>query len=374
MELYKSDSARTSCKNVERSGGGVLKVKAPGRVNLIGEHTDYNDGFVLPFAIDRYVELEIEESDKFCFYSNNLNEEVKLSSLQKTNSWADYVVGVIKEIEKRGYKIQPVKIKVDSNIPIGAGLSSSAALEVASAYAISKYFGLNLSKIDIVKISREAEANFVGVNCGIMDQFASAFSKKDYAIFLDTMTLDFQFVPLNLKGYEIFVIDSNVKHELSSSEYNLRRQECESALEIIGKDSFRNVTREDLKLLNGTLLKRVQHILEENERVLKTVEVLKENEIKKIGEYLYQSHESLRYLYEVSCDETDFIVDFLKEKDGIIGARMVGGGFGGGVIVISKEGSFESIEKLLENEYYSRFSIRPTFYKLNSSDGVTKIK
>jgi galactokinase len=374
MELYKSDSARTSCKNVERSGGGVLKVKAPGRVNLIGEHTDYNDGFVLPFAIDRYVELEIEESDKFCFYSNNLNEEVKLSSLQKTNSWADYVVGVIKEIEKRGYKIQPVKIKVDSNIPIGAGLSSSAALEVASAYAISKYFGLNLSKIDIVKISREAEANFVGVNCGIMDQFASAFSKKDYAIFLDTMTLDFQFVPLNLKGYEIFVIDSNVKHELSSSEYNLRRQECESALEIIGKDSFRNVTREDLKLLNGTLLKRVQHILEENERVLKTVEALKENEIKKIGEYLYQSHESLRYLYEVSCDETDFIVDFLKEKDGIIGARMVGGGFGGGVIVISKEGSFESIEKLLENEYYSRFSIRPTFYKLNSSDGVTKIK
>jgi galactokinase len=188
------------------------------------------------------------------------------------------------------------------------------------------------------------------------------------------MTLDFQFVPLNLKGYEIFVIDSNVKHELSSSEYNLRRQECESALEIIGKDSFRNVTREDLKLLNGTLLKRVQHILEENERVLKTVEALKENEIKKIGEYLYQSHESLRYLYEVSCDETDFIVDFLKEKDGIIGARMVGGGFGGGVIVISKEGSFESIEKLLENEYYSRFSIRPTFYKLNSSDGVTKIK
>jgi galactokinase len=374
MELYKSDSARTSCKNVERSGGGVLKVKAPGRVNLIGEHTDYNDGFVLPFAIDRYVELEIEESDKFCFYSNNLNEEVKLSSLQKTNSWADYVVGVIKEIEKRGYKIQPVKIKVDSNIPIGAGLSSSAALEVASAYAISEYFGLNLSKIDIVKISREAEANFVGVNCGIMDQFASAFSKKDYAIFLDTMTLDFQFVPLNLKGYEIFVIDSNVKHELSSSEYNLRRQECESALGIIGKDSFRNVTREDLKLLNGTLLKRVQHILEENERVLKTVKALKENEIEKIGEYLYQSHESLRYLYEVSCDETDFIVDFLKEKDGIIGARMVGGGFGGGVIVISKEGSFESIEKLLENEYYSRFSIRPTFYKLNSSDGVTKIK
>ncbi|MDK2905733.1 galactokinase [Thermosipho africanus Ob7] len=351
-----------------------MKVKAPGRVNLIGEHTDYNDGFVLPFAIDRYVELEIEESDKFCFYSNNLNEEVKLSSLQKTNSWADYVVGVIKEIEKRGYKIQPVKIKVDSNIPIGAGLSSSAALEVASAYAISEYFGLNLSKIDIVKISREAEANFVGVNCGIMDQFASAFSKKDYAIFLDTMTLDFQFVPLNLKGYEIFVIDSNVKHELSSSEYNLRRQECESALGIIGKDSFRNVTREDLKLLNGTLLKRVQHILEENERVLKTVKALKENEIEKIGEYLYQSHESLRYLYEVSCDETDFIVDFLKEKDGIIGARMVGGGFGGGVIVISKEGSFESIEKLLENEYYSRFSIRPTFYKLNSSDGVTKIK
>ncbi|MBB6061841.1 galactokinase [Thermosipho japonicus] len=351
-----------------------MKVKAPGRVNLIGEHTDYNDGFVLPFAIDRYVQLEIEESDKFCFYSNNLNKEVIVSTLQKTNSWADYVIGVIKEIEKRGYKIQPVKIKVDSNIPIGAGLSSSAALEVASAYAISEFFGLNLPKMDIVKISREAEANFVGVNCGIMDQFASAFSKKDYAIFLDTMTLDFQFVPLNLKGYEIFVIDSNVKHELSTSEYNLRRKECESALEIIGKDSFRKVTREDLKLLNGTLLKRVQHILEENERVLRTVKALKEDQIEKIGEYLYQSHESLRYLYEVSCDETDFIVDFLKGKEGFIGARMVGGGFGGGVIVISREGAFESIEKLLENEYYSRFSIRPTFYKLNSSNGVAEIR
>ncbi|AJG41458.1 galactokinase [Thermotoga sp. RQ7] len=350
-----------------------MRVKAPGRINIIGEHTDYNDGYVLPFAVNRFVFLTIEDSEKFVFHSENMNETVEMEKIEKLNRWTDYISGVIKAFEKKGYRVSPVKISISSNLPMGAGLSSSAALEMATAYAISEHFGFHLPKLELVKIAREAEVEFVGVRCGIMDQFTSAFGKKDHAIFLDTMTLEYEYVPLKLEGYEINLVDSNVKHELSSSEYNKRRQECEEVLRILGKRSFREVTKEDLKKLPDVLKKRAQHVLEENERVLRSVQALKEGDFETLGRLLFSSHESLRDLYEVSCEETDFIVDFLKGKEDILGARMVGGGFGGGVIVLSKKGAFEKIKEELKNAYSDRFKIELTFHEIESADGVQKI-
>ncbi|MCD6551227.1 galactokinase [Thermotoga sp.] len=350
-----------------------MKVKAPGRINIIGEHTDYNDGYVLPFAVNRFVFLSIERSEKYLFCSETMNETVEMDEPKKLNSWTDYIVGVMKSFEKRGYHVPPVRIEVSSNLPVGAGLSSSAAIEVASAFAISEYFGFNLPKLELVKIAREAEVEFVGVRCGIMDQFTSTFGKKDHAIFLDTMTLEYEYVPLKLEGYEIDLVDSNVKHELSSSEYNKRRRECEEILKILGKKSFREIREEELSKLPDTLRKRAQHVLEENKRVLESVEALKKGDFETLGKLLFASHESLRDLYEVSCEETDFIVDFLREKDGILGARMVGGGFGGSVIVLSKKGVFESLKEELFEAYKEQFGIEPSFLQIESTDGVQRV-
>ncbi|MBO8160548.1 MAG: galactokinase [Thermosipho sp. (in: Bacteria)] len=348
-----------------------MKVKAPGRVNIIGEHTDYNDGYVLPFAINRYVEVEIEDSEFYRFYSETLNECIELRELHKTGTWVDYIIGVIFSFENRGYKIPPISVKINSNLPIGGGLSSSAALEVATAFAISKKFGFDIPNFEMVNVAREAEMNFVGVKCGIMDQFVSIYSRKDFAIFLDTKTLDFKYIPLRLMGYEMYIINSKVKHELSFSEYNVRKEECEKILAVLGKRSFRELKRSDLNLLSGFLKKRAQHVIEENERVLSAVEQLIKGNFKKLGELLYESHESLRYLYEVSCDETDFIVEYLKAKEGILGARMIGGGFGGSVLVLAEVDRFGTIINSLIENYYEKFGIELEYYKIESSDGVS---
>lgn len=347
--------------------------KAPGRINIIGEHTDYNDGFVLPFAVDRYVWIEIMENDVFEIVSEEFKEKKIFEVPKKTNTWSDYVMGVVWAFEKRGYEVKPLKIIIHSNLPIGAGLSSSAALEVAVTYGISNVMGFNMDQMEIVEIARSSEVEFVGVKCGIMDQFTAVFAKKNHAIFLDTMNLYYEYIPLNMKGYEIYLVDSNVKHELASSEYNKRRQECEKVLKILKKNSFREVHRDDLEILEGVLFKRAKHVLDENDRVLKSVKALKQGNMEKLGELLIQSHESLRDLYEVSCKETDFIVDFLVNKEGILGARMVGGGFGGGVIVLSKEGSFSEYEKILKESYKRKFGKNLEVLNVKSSDGITEI-
>ncbi len=352
----------------------VRTFKAPGRINIIGEHTDYNDGLVLPFAVDRYVWAEIEESDEFEVISEEFNEKKVFKSPEKTGTWADYIIGVIWAFEKRGYKVKPLKIRIYSNLPMGAGLSSSAALEVSVTYGISKVMNFNIDEMEIVRIARSSEVEFVGVRCGIMDQFTAVFAKKDHAIFLDTMDLSYEYIPLDLKGYEIHLVDSKVKHELASSEYNKRRQECEEVLKVLKKSSFRKINREDLAKLEGVLLKRAKHVLDENDRVKASVEALKRGDMTKLGELLIRSHESLRDLYEVSCEETDFIVDFLVNKDGILGARMVGGGFGGGVIVLSREGFFSKYEESLKTAYKERFGKDLEILEVRSSDGVMEIE
>ncbi|ABR30293.1 galactokinase [Thermosipho melanesiensis] len=344
--------------------------RAPGRINIIGEHTDYNDGFVLPFAIDKYITLHIEKSKKFIFKSKNSTQEIQLDKLEKTNTWADYIVGVIFEIEKNHGKVSPFKFFINSNLPIGAGLSSSAALEVVSAYAINDQLNLNLSLEVIALIGWKAENNFVGLNCGIMDQYAVAMSKKNHALFIDTYTKSYELIPLNLKDYSFYIINSGIKHELGNSEYNIRRNQCKEALKIIGKKTFREISYKDLSKLEGVYFKRAKHILDENKRVLNVIKSLKNNDIETVGNLLFESHESLKNLYEVSCEEIDFIVEFLKNK--VTGARIVGGGFGGSVLVLSKENVFENIIDILKYEYEKKFHINLEYFKVESTNGVEK--
>jgi len=348
----------------------MLKFRAPGRVNIIGEHTDYNDGFVLPFAIDRYVEIEIEKSNQYVFTSQTMNEQVRLQKHERLGKWTDYLMGVVWALEKLGYKTEPVEVKVSSNLPIGAGLSSSAALEIALTYGLNEVFSLKLDKMKLVEVGVKAEREFVGVRCGVMDQFTAVFGKKSHAIFLDTSTLNYEYVPLELRDYELALIDSNTKHELSSSEYNKRREECEAILRKLGKSSFRQVTYEDLQALDLVLRRRARHVLDENKRVSLAVRALKQSEFSLLGCLLFESHVSLRDLYEVSCDETDFIVGFLKGELGIVGARMVGGGFGGSILVLARRGYIENVFERLEESYLKHFNKKPTLIKIQSSDGV----
>jgi len=348
-----------------------MQYRAPGRINIIGEHTDYNDGYVLPFAIDKYIYLEIEKSDKFIFISKNSNQEISLKNLQKTNTWADYIIGVIIELEKKVGKIPPFMFKIHSDLPMGAGLSSSAALEVVSAYALNDILELKLSSEELALIGWNAENKFVGLNCGIMDQYASVLSKENHALFIDTYTKKYELIPLNLKDFHFYIINSGVKHELGNSEYNIRRKQCEEALRILERKSFREVTYDDLNKLDDVHYRRAKHVLDENARVLKTIESLKNDNIEVIGEILFESHESLKNLYEVSCEEIDYIIDYLRNR--VLGARIVGGGFGGSVLVLSEEGEFENIIKNLKEEYFNEFSVELEYFKVNSSNGVEKL-
>ena len=346
-----------------------MTVSSPGRVNIIGEHVDYNDGFVLPFAINKRTWVKAKLSEKFVISSKGYGE-MEFQELEKTGKWADYVIGVLNEMRSRGFDIPPVEIDIWSDIPPGMGLSSSAALETSVALAVSKLLELGIDRSKIVDISVSAERNFVGVQCGIMDQYTAVFSKKGYAILLDTMKLTHEYIPLNLEELSFAVIDSKVKHSLASGEYNKRRKETKKALELLGKSSYREVRVEDLeKIKYPVLKKRATHVLEEIERVMEASEALRYGKIEKLGELLYESHESLSKLYEVSCDETDFIVEFLK-KNGIIGARMVGGGFGGGVLVLDEREKVMKIFEDLRAEYLKNFGINPELVFIDSDDGA----
>ncbi len=346
-----------------------MTVSSPGRVNIIGEHVDYNDGFVLPFAISKRTWVDAKRSEKFVISSRGYGR-VEISSLKKTGKWTDYVTGVLKELESSGFKVPPVEIKIWSDLPAGSGLSSSAALETAVAFAISELLNLKLGKMDIVNISVRAERNFVGVQCGVMDQYTAVFSRKGQAMLLDTMKITHEYIPLNLNGLSFALIDSKVKHSLSSGEYNKRREETRRVLEILKKSSYRDVKIKDLEKISDTVLKkRAIHVLEETKRVVRAAEFLRSGKMKDLGELLYESHESLSELYEVSCDETDFIVEFLK-KNGIIGARMIGGGFGGNVLVLDREEKIKRIFKKMSDEYFKAFKTKPTLMMIESDDGA----
>ncbi|HMV40965.1 MAG TPA: galactokinase [Leptospiraceae bacterium] len=359
--------------------------RAPARINVIGEHVDYLGGFVLPAAIDFQVCVAIRKNDqgKINLYSEQYKESVSKDtpSYDKKYLWANYVYGVVDELKKEGFTITGFDMAIDGNIPQGAGLSSSAALEVVTGYALSSIFHLSISREKIALIGQAAENNFVGMKCGIMDQYIIANGKKDHCILLNTDTLSKTYHTLNLNGHEFYLINSNVKHSLQDSDYNNRRKECESALKKVQslEPDIKNLY--DLPL--DTVLnkfnfsekeeKRVKHVLGEKDRTNKLLDSFAQGKIKNAGECLYGTHESLSKLFEVSCDETDFLVQALQ-KENVIGARMIGGGFGGSILVLDKIGNREKVEAKVKKDYFEKFNLNATFYGFQISDGVSELQ
>ncbi|UOB18645.1 galactokinase [Abyssalbus ytuae] len=363
-------------------------VESPGRINLIGEHIDYNGGFVLPAAIDKKITFFFKknDSDSVCnIQSVNYNSafQLNLNSLNKSeNSWENYILGVLFGISQ----LKPNHLKgfdciIQSELPIGSGISSSAALECGMAKGISNLFNLQLTDIEIIKLSRDAEHSFVGTKCGIMDQFAVTKGVENNFILLDCDTLEYDLIETDLEPYTILLLNTNVSHNLATSSYNKRREECDTALSIIKSkinsaiNTLVEITEEELlqnkHLFPEKIFNRALYVTQENQRVLKAVKALKNNSIQEIGSLLYQSHEGLQNLYEVSCEQLDFMVEFSKKFDFVKGSRMMGGGFGGCTInLIHKDKTEEYIGEISE-AYKNKFSISLTPIHVSVSEGVS---
>lgn len=358
------------------------EVKSPGRINVIGEHTDYNNGFVLPAAIDRYghVAAGKGKDGQISLYAKEFNErfEVPLSDIRPIDhNWTNYVLGVVDQLVKKGYHIGGFNLTVTGDVPVGAGLSSSAAIECAVCAALNEIFSLQLSKFEIVKISQLAEQTFAKVNVGVMDMFASVFGKKDHALKLDCRSLEFEEVPLALEGYKIVLLNSNVKHSLASTEYNTRRKECEAGTAEVSKHvpdvtSLRDVTVEMVEnfITDPVVKKRCRFVIEENERVLRAVEQMKSGNIQGLGEQMLRSHEGLSKEYEVSCAELDWLVTAVRHNPLVAGARMMGGGFGGCTINIIREGAITELVEYLAANYEAEMGKKLTVYIAKTSDGT----
>ncbi|PJZ51389.1 galactokinase [Leptospira adleri] len=355
---------------------------APGRINLIGEHVDYAGGIVLPAAIDVSIRIAIRKNrgSFFRIFSAESGEkiEAKIIAYNSKSPWVNYVFGVIEEFRKLGFEPDPFDLVVWGNIPQGAGLSSSAAFEVAIAYALSEIHSWKIKREEIALLGQRAENRFVGVNCGIMDQFIISTGKVGFCISLDTETLKYEYHEIHLDDAEFYLIDSKVKHSLKDSAYNERRMEVESAFSKIkkGKPSLKNLYQAELEDLenesfglNPIEKKRAKHIVTERLRTSKAIEYLKNGNAEIVGEILFECHNSLSKDYEVSCEESDFIVEHLR-KEGVLGARMIGGGFGGCVLILDKNGRKDILFEKIKTLYRKEFRKEPQLYTFRISDGV----
>jgi galactokinase len=361
--------------------------KAPGRINIIGEHTDYNDGFVLPGAIDKYIYVAIgkNKTRTINLHSISYNESISvmLDDVSKSNTmWANYILGVVNELLKRYIKLEGFNVVFDGDIPLGAGLSSSAALECAVAYSLKMVLHLDLNNFDLINIAQQAEHNFTGVKCGIMDQFASVMGKKDHVIKLDCKTLINEYIPLDLGDYRLLLINTNVKHSLASSAYNQRRQECECGVALINKyheniTSLREVNMMMLdkyvKPIDDIVYARCKYVVEEIERVNEACTAIQKRDFKTLGRLLFETHSGLTKLYEVSCAELDFLVDSAFNTMEILGSRLMGGGFGGCTINLIKNDAIEPFVENIGKVYRRRFGLEIESYVVVLENGATSI-
>jgi galactokinase len=333
-----------------------IVVRAPGRINLIGEHTDYNNGFVLPAAIDKaiYVAISKRTDNKIHLYAEEFNETfiADIENLHQPKfHWSGYVLGVVEQLQKRDLLISGFNIIIDGDVPVGAGMASSAAIECATVFALSELFELHLSKLDMVKIAQKAEQDFVGLQCGIMDMFTSMFGKKDHVICLDCRSYEYEYFPFKQDGIKIVLLNTGIKHSLASSEYNTRRKQCEEGVTLIQQQyplvqSLRDVTIEMLNTCiekNSVVYNRCRFVVEEIDRLLAGCGDLQQNNLKAFGKRMFKTHDGLSKLYEVSCNELDILVDLVKNNNAVVGARMMGGGFGGCTINIVKEDAVEEL-------------------------------
>lgn len=383
----KIDNLKEKFDELFDSGGQASLFRAPGRVNLIGEHTDYNDGLVLPIAINlsTYALIADNGKGKVRLFSENLGEKEEFFLTDtgiKRNDWTDYIRGIVSGLQKRTDTVRGVDLYINSEIPVGSGLSSSAALEIATAVGIKKELQLeDLSDLELIKLCQSAENDFVGANTGIMDQYVSYFGKSGAALLIDTSGPSHDPFKLDLSGHDLLVIDTTVSHTHGGNEYNKRRKECESALQTINKNkpegnrfsSLSQISAADLKHFKSYLseiqYKRTKHVVEENERVVQTAKLLQEGKMEGAGELFYASHESLRNLYEVSSSELDFLVEF-ADKEGIPGARMTGGGFGGATIHLVPKNRLEEYRAKAKIEFEREFDIVPKSFVVLPSDGA----
>ncbi|MEM8525135.1 MAG: galactokinase [Bacteroidota bacterium] len=366
-----------------------ILIKAPGRINVIGEHTDYNEGWVLPAAIDKYIYFALGKNGDRNYtevYSPFFDEKAKFS-IQATDfedipSWAKYLQAATMEMRARGYDLKGINGAMDGDIPLGAGLSSSAALCCGFIFGMAKLNDIEISRAEIALIAQATEHR-VGLNCGLMDQYAVLFGKENQVIGLDCQSLQFEHSPLELQNYVLVLINSNIKHELAAdSGYNDRRASCERVVATIQKKhpnikTLRDISEAQLldyqSQLDAIDFQRAQYIFRENQRVLNTMEALKKGNLQQVGEYLYQSHHGMRHEYEITVPEIDLLVDLTKEMPEVLGSRMMGGGFGGCTINFIEKSAKERIIQEIVSQYQQQTNQEATVYEVKISDGVSLI-
>jgi galactokinase len=361
--------------------------RAPGRVNLIGEHTDYNEGFVMPVAIDFATSVTVapRADRRVTVFSENFGEAIEFDlddpEPRATNHWSDYVRGVVVVLEQSGHRLRGADLRIRGEVPIGSGLSSSAALEVASAYALLASSGHNVPPVELAKLCQRAENEFVGMRCGIMDQFISCCGQADKALMLDCRSLEYRLLPLPA-DLRLMICNTMVRHELASGEYNARRAECEAAVHHFVQSrpnvrALRDVTVPELERsvvdLSEVIYRRCRHVITENARVLEAAKALEANDLKAFGHLMNKSHRSLRDDYEVSCKELDLMVEIAGQVEGVYGTRMTGGGFGGCTISLVKAESAERFKRTVAHGYEEATGLSPEIYVSSAAAGVGEV-
>lgn len=375
------DKLRTAF--IERFSSNPVFYASAGRINLIGEHTDYNGGFVFPGAIDKYImtAININGTDKVRLYSVDMNQYTEFGLREEdkpAEQWACYVFGVCREVIKRGFEVKGFDAVFAGNVPLGAGLSSSAALESCFAYALNDLFNDNkISIFELALIGQSTEHNYCGVNCGIMDQFASVFGKKDCLMRLDCRSLEFKYFPFKPVGYKLVLVNSQVKHELVDSPYNKRRESCERVAKTLGVETLRDADMSMLEAAKDQIsdedYKRAVYVIGEKQRVLDVCEALEKGDYETVGQRMYETHHGLSKDYEVSCEELDFLNDVAKEC-GVTGSRIMGGGFGGCTINLVKEQLYDTFVQTAKTKFNEKYGIEPIIIDVVISDGAHKVE
>ena len=360
---------------------------SPGRINLIGEHTDYNGGFVFPGAIDKgiYAAIQANGSDKVRVYSLDYEAMSEFGMREEDlpqEAWARYIFGVVREIQKRGYSINGFDAVFAGDVPLGAGMSSSAALESTFAYAINDIYSLGIEKMELARIGQATEHNYCGVKCGIMDQFASIFGKEGHLIRLNCATMEYEYFPFHPEGYKVVLLDTCVKHELASSAYNKRRESCENACAHITNrhnevkflsDATMDMLEEVREEISEEDYMRAKYVIGEKQRVLDVCDALERGDYVTVGDRMFGTHYGMSKEYEVSCDELDFLNDIAR-RCGVTGSRVMGGGFGGCTINIVKEELYDDFVSTARNEFLNKFGHQPKTYDVVISDGARRLE
>ena len=371
---------------IQKYGKEPLIISAPGRVNLIGEHTDYNEGFVLPGAIDKRINVAMarNQTDTVNVFAQDFKESFSFSldEIRRSKGWTTYILGVTYHIQQNGRSLHGVDVLIDGNVPVGGGMSSSAALCSGYGFALNEMFGLGFSRLDLAYIGQMTEHNFAGVKVGIMDQFASLHGKKGHVMKLDCRSMEYQYIPFDFPDYKIVMVNSMVSHSLASSEYNVRRQQCEEGVSILKKSypnitSLRDVDLEKLEAHKNEMpeivYRRCKYVITEKDRLLKGCDALVHRDLPRFGDLMYKTHQGLSNDYEVSCRELDFLADAARKIPEVAGTRMMGGGFGGCTINIVQSSAVDTFKQKIQQAYLDHFGKTPEVYITQIEDGAMAI-